>query len=251
MIALTFPEDVSLFSAGDFPTPIKILKLASGEVGEYYVLMRYIYVLKCGERHYKVGVATHVTKRVRYLQTSNPNKIQVVMTRLVENELNFERNLHEFLKEKRIDGGTEWFELEPQEVINLLLMINEEPEVLAVYDIVEMNKLLKLQLENRRDMNQKLDRMVGYVKRQSEITIARKALKLNEPATKKADLSFDELIEQATKICVEHGKGSTSLLQRKLSIGYAKAARLMDEMEKRGIVGPADGAYPREVFVLN
>ena len=47
---------------------------------------------------------------------------------------------------------------------------------------------------------------------------------------------------------IESGKASASLLQRRMKVGYARAARLLDEMEEAGIVGPADGAKPREVF---
>jgi S-DNA-T family DNA segregation ATPase FtsK/SpoIIIE len=51
------------------------------------------------------------------------------------------------------------------------------------------------------------------------------------------------------RVVVEVGKASTSLLQRKLRIGYSKAARIMEDMEDNGIIGPADGARPREVLV--
>ncbi len=59
----------------------------------------------------------------------------------------------------------------------------------------------------------------------------------------------DDLYEEARMIIVEAGKGSTSYLQRKLKVGYARAARLMDMLEERGVIGPADGAKPREVLV--
>jgi len=58
----------------------------------------------------------------------------------------------------------------------------------------------------------------------------------------------DELYEEARVCIIEAGKGSTSYLQRKLGLGYARAARLMDTLEKRGVIGPADGAKPREVL---
>lgn len=58
----------------------------------------------------------------------------------------------------------------------------------------------------------------------------------------------DELYESAKKEVLRMGKASASLLQRRLRIGYSRAARLMDELEERGVVGPADGAKPREVF---
>lgn len=58
----------------------------------------------------------------------------------------------------------------------------------------------------------------------------------------------DALFEEAKAIVIESKKASASLLQRRMKVGYARAARLLDEMEEAGIVGPADGAKPREVF---
>ena len=58
----------------------------------------------------------------------------------------------------------------------------------------------------------------------------------------------DDLYEEAKRVIIEAGKGSTSFLQRKLRVGYARAARLMDMLEERGVVGPADGSKPREVI---
>lgn len=59
----------------------------------------------------------------------------------------------------------------------------------------------------------------------------------------------DELFEQAVELVTELNKASVSLLQRRFRIGYARAARLIDEMEARGIVGPYEGSKPREVLV--
>ena len=59
----------------------------------------------------------------------------------------------------------------------------------------------------------------------------------------------DELYEEARRIAIEAGKVSASYLQRRLRVGYARAARLLDMMEERGVIGPADGAKPREVLV--
>ncbi len=61
----------------------------------------------------------------------------------------------------------------------------------------------------------------------------------------------DDLYEDAKNIVMEAGKASTSYIQRKLRIGYARAARLMDILEERGVIGPADGARAREVLVKN
>ncbi|MBI5147632.1 MAG: hypothetical protein HZA37_00550 [Parcubacteria group bacterium] len=61
----------------------------------------------------------------------------------------------------------------------------------------------------------------------------------------------DELFDEAVATVKEAKKASASLLQRRLKVGYARAARLLDLMEARGIIGPGDGAKPREVFVEN
>ena len=58
----------------------------------------------------------------------------------------------------------------------------------------------------------------------------------------------DEMYEEARMCVMEAGKASTSYLQRKLKLGYARAARLMDKLEERGVIGPGDGAKPREVL---
>lgn len=59
----------------------------------------------------------------------------------------------------------------------------------------------------------------------------------------------DPIFEEAKRIVVESGKASASLLQRRLRLGYARAARVLDELEEAGIIGPADGAKPRDILI--
>jgi len=59
---------------------------------------------------------------------------------------------------------------------------------------------------------------------------------------------FEALYIKAKLLVVEHQKASTSFLQRRLWIGYTDAARLVDALEERGIVGPARGPHPREIL---
>ena len=60
---------------------------------------------------------------------------------------------------------------------------------------------------------------------------------------------MDPLFEDAARLIVSNQSGSTSLIQRKFAIGYNRAGRLMDQLEKAGIVGKAMGSSPREVLV--
>ncbi len=60
---------------------------------------------------------------------------------------------------------------------------------------------------------------------------------------------WDELFKAAAEVCIQNQGGSTSLLQRKLSIGYGRAARIVDQLHEPGVVGPQDGSKPREVLL--
>ena len=59
----------------------------------------------------------------------------------------------------------------------------------------------------------------------------------------------DDMYKDALRVVIESKKASASLLQRRLRVGYARAARLIEELEEHGVIGPADGARPREVLV--
>jgi S-DNA-T family DNA segregation ATPase FtsK/SpoIIIE len=75
---------------------------------------------------------------------------------------------------------------------------------------------------------------------------------LEQPASQEEDVDpseYDEVYDKAVYLVAEHGKASTSMIQRYLKIGYNRAARIMDLMEREGVVGPAEGAKAREVLV--
>jgi len=72
---------------------------------------------------------------------------------------------------------------------------------------------------------------------------------LNLALEKGDSLEEDPLFEEAKRVVIESRKASASLLQRRLSVGYARAARLIDSLEERGVVGPGEGAKPRKVFI--
>jgi len=77
------------------------------------------------------------------------------------------------------------------------------------------------------------------------------SLALRETAAGAAHVDdvLDPLFGDAKGVVIQYRQGSTSLLQRKLHIGYARAARLLDQLERSGVVGPPDGSKPREVYV--
>ena len=59
----------------------------------------------------------------------------------------------------------------------------------------------------------------------------------------------DEDYKRAVQVVINEGKASTSLLQRRMRIGYGKASRLIDQMEEKGVIAPADGSKPRAVLI--
>jgi len=122
----------------------------------------------------------------------------------------------------------------------------------------EMSKPRRLQASYISE--EEVKRVVAHIAKQSEgqlpseINFDETTQRSNDPIFSsmgdalEASDDDDELYPEAKKTVVEAGKASTSYLQRKLGVGYARAARLMDLLEERGVIGPADGAKPRDVI---
>ncbi len=91
--------------------------------------------------------------------------------------------------------------------------------------------------------------VVGFWKEQGEPQYDEKVLTIPTKSTVFGEIPDDELFSEAAEVVFQSGKASASLLQRRLRIGYARAARLLDLLEERGVVGPADGAKPREILI--
>ena len=70
-----------------------------------------------------------------------------------------------------------------------------------------------------------------------------------EPEANADELAGDEMLPAAVDVILETGQASVSMLQRRLKLGYARAARIVDEMEEQGIVGPFKGSKPREILI--
>jgi S-DNA-T family DNA segregation ATPase FtsK/SpoIIIE len=73
----------------------------------------------------------------------------------------------------------------------------------------------------------------------------------NAPATSANIEDRDSMFDEAVKLVQDSGKASSSLMQRRLKLGYARAARVLDQLEQAGIVGPSNGAKPREILIAH
>ena len=69
------------------------------------------------------------------------------------------------------------------------------------------------------------------------------------PTRGRADGDKDELYDKAVETVLQSGQASASHLQRRLELGYARAARIIDQMEDAGLIGPKDGSKPREILI--
>ena len=102
--------------------------------------------------------------------------------------------------------------------------------------------------------DQEIDKVVNYLKQTGEPeyndAVTQKQISVDSGVTGFIfDDSDDDLLEEAKDIILKSGKASASYLQRRLSIGYARAARILDLLEERGIVGHANGSKPRDVLI--
>ena len=94
------------------------------------------------------------------------------------------------------------------------------------------------------------DRLVGFIKDQNLPTLSLQGITQNTGESPEADVDLgDPLFREACEVVVRHKQGSVSLLQRRLGIGYQRAARLIDKLEEAGVVSPFDGSKAREVIV--
>jgi ribosomal protein S25 len=210
--------------------------------------MKYIYLAKAGKRNYKVGVAINVTKRIQSLQTSNPDLIEVVITRLVDDAYNVENSTHKFMHLSRTGGGKEWFELTPEQALDLAIHISRNPEI-DITQQITVREILNKQNERQRLLDEKLDQIVA------DKILEKKLYKIPDvkdlpllPKKEQVEHDYftdDEFIDLAIETFISEGKVSVSLLQRKLRIGYGKASRIVETLTEQGIVSPWDGQRVR------
>lgn len=102
-----------------------------------------------------------------------------------------------------------------------------------------------------------VEKIAQYISKQQGYPTAFILPEYVDPNAETSDVSavdmnrLDPLFEEAATLLIYHQQGSTSLIQRKFSIGYNRAGRIMDQLERAGIVGPSNGSKPREVLCLD
>ncbi len=110
-----------------------------------------------------------------------------------------------------------------------------------------------------------VEEVVNYIKKQGDAKYSDEVIKDIEDAAKAADAANDKssgginapsgqddgdiLLPDAIRVVIEAGQASTTLIQRKLKVGYARAGRIVDELEERGVIGPYEGSKPRKVLM--
>ncbi|MBT9176656.1 MAG: DNA translocase SpoIIIE [Firmicutes bacterium] len=97
--------------------------------------------------------------------------------------------------------------------------------------------------------NREIERVVDFVSSQGEAVYVEALDRLEETdhTAREGEGGLDERFDDAVRIVVETGQASVSMLQRRMRLGYSRAARIVDQMQEAGIVGPADGSKPRSI----
>lgn len=94
-----------------------------------------------------------------------------------------------------------------------------------------------------------IERVVGFIKSQRGTQYSEEILAEVEKKIMMKQFEKDEIYDEAVRVILESGQASVSILQRRLGLGYTRAARIIDMMEKEGIVGPYQGSKPRKILV--
>ncbi|MCX7805806.1 MAG: DNA translocase FtsK [Planctomycetota bacterium] len=98
--------------------------------------------------------------------------------------------------------------------------------------------------------DEEINKVVAFIKEQAAPEYCEELEKQQRAGEgeEEEDETTDEMFDRCVEVVLEMGRASTSLLQRKLALGYTRAAKIIDMMERKGIVGPANGAKPREIY---
>ena len=138
--------------------------------------------------------------------------------------------------------------LDPEQEDNVIGIVksylNKDEETLKGYfeqtDTIEVKRL------SEEEVKRVVSFLIAQMKPDYDSTILNEIARDEE--LEQEDGELDEKYDQAVELVVQTGQASISMVQRKLRVGYNRAARMIETMEREGIVGPSDGVRPREVF---
>lgn len=192
--------------------------------------MNFIYMLRAGETHYKVGITNNIVNRIKSMQTANQYPIEVVISRPVSDASAVEGELHKWLKDCKTGGGTEWFEMDLERAMDLVIKISNIEIEADLADHLAIRRLT-LRLSS-------LERKLA----EKDPEVAKAAEENSQPEKP------EKLLFEAEMVLRSQGRVSASLLQRRLRVGYSRAARIIDLLEDKGVVGPSSGYAPRKLL---
>jgi S-DNA-T family DNA segregation ATPase FtsK/SpoIIIE len=131
-----------------------------------------------------------------------------------------------------------------------VLDMNGADKLLGKGDMLFMrpgeSKLIRIQCTLVSD--KEIEKVVDFIKAQAEPVYDEEILKYQQKGSKSLG-EKDEIYEEAVRIIMESNQASVSILQRRLRLGYTRAARIIDTMEQEGLVGPFEGSKPRKILV--
>jgi len=159
--------------------------------------------------------------------------IYIVLLWLILNERNWRKNYPEYIKS--LQNKKEVLE---QELNSIDIEIYKEEDILNTSQYVQLTK----SIQQSCPYWEKIVLVISECLNMNSIEDANPKVSANK---------YDPLFEQVAYLVVQTQQASTSMIQRKFSIGYNRAARLMNQLEVVGIVGPAHGSKPREVLCIN
>ena len=170
-----------------------------------------VYVVRqVGTNNYKIGHTTNYDQRKYQFDVSLPFEIEEVFVYRTPNYRALELVIHDLLKPHRLNRS-EFFELDKAQVDALVeVMSSEDAKLTDALNSRQNTPTEEMQLDQ-----EELD---------------------------------EALYEEAQSVVIEEGRASTSFLQRRLKVGYSRAARIVDQLEKNGIIGRADGSKPRQII---
>jgi S-DNA-T family DNA segregation ATPase FtsK/SpoIIIE len=134
---------------------------------------------------------------------------------------------------------------EPQRIQGAFIPGDDTERLMRWYDARNEARLAALAAQGRPDPSLAREDIIAEVK-------AREALAMETESEEEVDPSLekrDPLFRKAAEVCIQHQLGSTSLLQRRLGVGYGRAARMIDQLHHTGVLGPPNGSKPRDILV--